>query len=162
LVRSFMLSGPYKRKYVYVVMNGSMKLRTTQSTVPANVTGIAKKTITELLRGLSYKTIYQAYVTVRRAGASFNITYIPDEVQEIEDPLKFEPEQMRKLYEIGESLGRSGRVWHSEPPRLEDLERIVTSPSSGAVAQTSRLSSEADGSEKSLLRRDANVSGVTH
>jgi predicted acylesterase/phospholipase RssA len=162
LVRSFMLSGPYKRKYVYVVMNGSMKLRTKQSTVPANVTGIAKKTITELLRGLSYKTIYQAYVTVRRAGASFNITYIPDEVQEIEDPLKFEPEQMRKLYEIGESLGRSGRVWHSEPPRLEDLERIVSSPSSGAVAQTSRLSSEADRSEKSVLRRDVNVSGVTH
>jgi predicted patatin/cPLA2 family phospholipase len=159
LLRSFMLSGPYKRKYVYIVMNGSMKLRTSQSTVPANVAGIAKKSITELLRGLSYKTIYQAYVTVRRAGASFNIAYVPDDAPEIDDPLKFDPVEMGKLYEIGQTLGRSGRAWHSEPPRLEELERIEPSRSSGAAMKTPGLESAVDTPERSALHMGA-ASGV--
>ena len=133
LLRSFMLSGPHKRKNVYIVMNGSMKLRTSQSTVPASVAGIAKKSITELLRGLSYKTIYQAYVTVRRAGARFNIAYVPDDGPEVADPLKFDPLEMSKLYEIGQALGRSGRAWKSEPPRLEELERIGPRRPSGTA-----------------------------
>ena len=135
LLRSFMLSGPYRRKNVYIVMNGSMKLRDSKSAVPADVVGIAKKSITELLRGLSYKTIYQAYVTVRLAGASFNIAYIPDDGPEAADPLKFDPMEMRKMYEIGQALGRSGKAWHSEPPRLEELERIRLSRQSNLIKQ---------------------------
>jgi len=55
-------------------------------------------------------------VTVRRGAASFNIAYIPDDGPEADDPLKFDPVQMRNLYEIGQMLGRSGRTWHSEQP----------------------------------------------
>lgn len=124
LLRTFMLQGPYKRKNIYVLVNGPMKLRTAASTVPANVTGIAKKSITELLRGLLYKNIYQIYVTVQRAGASFNLMYIPDNIPETKDPLEFNPQEMRTLFEAGRSFGRSGRPWHREPPRLETLERI--------------------------------------
>ena len=31
---------------------------------------------------------------------------------------------MKRLFEVGRSFGRSGGGWTSEPPRLEDLERI--------------------------------------
>ena len=89
LVRSFMLEGTFRKKNVYVVVNGSMKLRSSQGAVRASVAGIAKQSITELLRGLSYKTVYQAYVSVRRSGASFNIAYIPDDGPETADPLRF-------------------------------------------------------------------------
>lgn len=124
LLRSFMLEGPYRRKNVYVLVNGALKLRTSADAVRASLGDIAKKSITELLRGLLYKTVYQSYVTVRQAGASFNLSYIPDDVPETRDPLKFVPEEMQALYAAGRALGRSGRAWHSEPPRLESLERI--------------------------------------
>jgi hypothetical protein len=31
---------------------------------------------------------------------------------------------MKRQFEIGRDFGRSGGGWMSEPPRLEDLERI--------------------------------------
>lgn len=126
LLRTFMLNGPYKRKNVYVLVNGTLKLRSSDSAgaVTANLTGIAKRSITELLRGLMYKQIYQIYVTVQRAGATFHLTFIPDNVEEMKDPLNFEPEEMKKLFEAGRALARSGRYWQPEPPRLENLERI--------------------------------------
>ena len=124
LLRTFMLAGPYKRKNVYILVNGSMKLRNAATTVPATVTGIAKKSIIELMRGLSYKTIYQIYVTVQRAGAHFNLTYIPDDAPESKDPLEFNPEEMRAVFEAGRAHARSGRAWQHEPPRLETFERI--------------------------------------
>src|SRR5690606_29708960 len=126
LLRTFMLNGPYKRKNVYVLVNGSLRLRSSDQAgaVTANLTGIAKRSITELLRGLMYKQIYQIYVTVQRAGANFHLTYIPDDVEETKDPLNFQPEEMKKLFEAGRALARSGRVWQPEPPRLENLERI--------------------------------------
>ena len=127
LLRTFMLSGPYKRKNVYILVNGSLRLRSSDSAgaVTANLTGIAKRSITELLRGLMYKQIYQIYVTVQRAGASFNLAFIPDDVEESKDPLNFQPEEMKKLFEAGRRIARSGRYWQSEPPRLENLERVA-------------------------------------
>lgn len=126
LLRTFMLAGPYKRKNVYVLVNGTLKLRSSETAgaVTANLTGIAKRSITELLRGLMYKQIYQIYVTVQRAGATFHLAYIPDDVQETKDPLNFQPEEMKKLFQTGRELARSGRYWLNEPPRLENLERI--------------------------------------
>lgn len=126
LLRSFMLAGPYKRKNVYVLVNGTLKLRTsdTAGAVHANLTSIAKRSITELLRGLMYKQIYQIYVTVQRAGAHFHLAFIPDDVEETKDPLNFQPEEMAKLFEAGRRLALSGRHWQTEPPRLENLERI--------------------------------------
>lgn len=124
LLRTFMMQGPYRQKNVYILVNGPLKLRTIASTVPANVAGIARKSITELLRGLMYKQIYQIYVTVQRAGANFNLLYIPDDIPETKDPLEFNPDEMRKLFEAGRAFARSGKAWYREPPRLEDLERV--------------------------------------
>lgn len=124
LLRTFMLAGPYKRKNVYILVNGSMKLRNASAPVPASLQGIAKKSIVELMRGLSYKTIYQIYVTAQRSGTNFNLTYVPDDVPETRDPLEFVPEEMRALFEAGRSYARSGKAWQQEPPRLETFERV--------------------------------------
>lgn len=124
LLRSFMLGGQYPKKNVYILVNGPLKLRTNQSAVPAQVTGIAKKSITELLRGLLYKTIYQSYVTVQRAGATFHLAFTPDDVPETADPLVFDPTEMTRLFEAGREFSLSRENWRREPPRLENLERV--------------------------------------
>lgn len=124
LLRSFMLNGPYKHKNVYLVINSALKLRTAETSVENSLTGIARKSISELLRGLLYKTVYQTYVTTRRTNAAFNLAYIPDDVPASKNPLDFNPDEMKKLFEVGRALGRSGKAWQHEPPRLEPFERI--------------------------------------
>jgi hypothetical protein len=94
------------------------------SPVPATVLGISKRSIAELMRGLTYKTIYQAYVTTRQARARFRILPVPDDAKDIEDALRFRPNEMRRLFEVGRNIGKDPSNWQTEPPRLEPLERI--------------------------------------
>jgi predicted acylesterase/phospholipase RssA len=124
LLRSFMLGQPAARRSVYLIINSQLKLLNADKAVEPEVIDISKKSIAELLRGLLYRTVYQAYVTARQAKASFRLISIPDNIAAAKDGLTFEPEVMKRQFEIGRDFGRSGSGWMSEPPRLEDLERI--------------------------------------
>ena len=124
LLRSFMLGQPAVRRNVYLIVNSQLKLLNADKAVEPEVIDISKKSIAELLRGLLYRTVYQAYVTARQAKASFRLISIPDNIPAAKDGLTFEPEIMKRQFEIGRDFGRSGSGWMSEPPRLEDLERI--------------------------------------
>jgi predicted patatin/cPLA2 family phospholipase len=123
LLRSFMVGNPGKKRTVYVIVNGKLSLLSGAPPVGATFKDISMRSISELMRGLFYKTIYQAYVTVRNAGGIFRITHIPDELA-TGDPLKFDKKAMRKLFQHGRLSGRAQKVWRNEPPRLERLERV--------------------------------------
>lgn len=125
LLRSFMLDRGAKTRNVYMLINGGMRLRSDHAGVSASVMSIAKKSISELLRGLLYKTVYQSYVVVRQSHANFNLAYIPDSVSETKNPLEFDPAEMRALFEEGRTAARTPGFWKNEPPRLEKTERIA-------------------------------------
>lgn len=124
LLRAFMLKQPAASRHVHVIINGQMRLATADKAVKPEVLDISRKSIEELLRGLLHRTLYQAYVTTRQANASFALISIPEQVRAAPDGLDFDPDIMKRLFEVGRSFGRSGGGWTSEPPRLEDLERI--------------------------------------
>lgn len=124
LIRSFMFAHPARRRTLYVIMNGQMKLAEAAEAVPPEIAGISRKAIQELMRGLTYKTLYQGYVTTRHAKADFHMIAIPDDVSAARDALEFDPQEMGQLFEAGKKLGRSGKGWMKEPPRLHDLERV--------------------------------------
>lgn len=125
LLRSFMVEGPQKNKTVYMLINGKLSLKTGDiSPVPATVLGISKRSIAELMRGLTYKTIYQAYVTTRQARSQFRILHVPDDAHDIDDALRFRPKEMQQLFQVGRTIGGDPSNWKKEPPRLEPLERI--------------------------------------
>lgn len=123
LIRSFMFETPASSRTLHVIMNGQMKLVATEAVSP-EVAGISRKAIQELMRGLTYKTLYQGYVIARHAKSDFYMIAIPDNVSATRDPLEFDPQEMRQLFEEGKKLGRSGKGWMKEPPRLDDLERV--------------------------------------
>ena len=124
LLRAFMLKQPAARRKVYVIVNSQMKLLNADKAVEPEVLDISRKSITELLRGLLQRTVYQAYVTARQSKAAFNLISIPDQVPSAKDGLTFDPQVMKRQFEIGRDFGRAGGGWMSEPPRLEDVERI--------------------------------------
>ena len=47
-------------------------------------------------------------------------------MDDIDDPLRFNPNEMRQLFDLGREMGRDPGNWKNEPPRLEPLERITT------------------------------------
>jgi predicted acylesterase/phospholipase RssA len=124
LLRAFMLKQPAVKRNVYVIVNSQMKLLNADQAVEPEVLDISRKSITELLRGLLQRTVYQAYVTARQSKATFSLISIPDHAPAAKDGLTFELGVMRRQFEIGRGFGRAGGGWMSEPPRLEDLERI--------------------------------------
>jgi predicted acylesterase/phospholipase RssA len=124
LLRSWMLNGKAPGKHVYVIVNGSLRLTATEGVVRPELVDISVRSIGELLRGLLYKTLYQAYVTTRRATSEFRLTYVPDDARET-PATSFDPAAMREMFEIGRAVGVPGhKGWRTEPPRLEPLERI--------------------------------------
>jgi predicted acylesterase/phospholipase RssA len=124
LLRGFMLKQPAQSRHVYVVVNGQFRLSTADKAVRPEVLDISRKSIEELLRGLLLRTVYQAYVTTRQSKASFALISIPETIRAAPNGLTFDPDIMKRLFEVGRSFGRSGGGWNSEPPRLEALERI--------------------------------------
>lgn len=125
LLRGFMLQRPARARNVYMLVNGGMRLTSEHASVSSSVMSIAKKSISEMLRGLLYKTVYQAYVVTRQSRATFNLGYVPDDVPETKNPLEFDPAEMRALFEAGRQSALRPDFWKHEPPRLEQTERIA-------------------------------------
>lgn len=102
-----------------------MKLADASKPVEPDLASISAKTISELLRGLLYKTVYQGYVTARNAKTKFRLSYIPDNADPIEFGLDFDQAKMRVLFKNGVQSGLNVSQWRKEPPRLESFERIA-------------------------------------
>ncbi len=124
LIRSFMFETPARRRSLYVIINHKISLEEAPEAVEPKVLDIARKSISELLRGLTYKTIYQGYVSARNSNTRFRLIAVPDDEPLAKTSLEFEPVQMRQLFERGRAMALSGKGWANEPPRLEQLERI--------------------------------------
>jgi predicted acylesterase/phospholipase RssA len=125
LLRSFMVEGAQTKKTVYMLVNGKLSLKTpSEAPVQATVLDISKRSIAELMRGLTYKTIYQAYVTTRQARGQFRVLFVPDDEPDIDDALRFRPKEMKRLFDLGRRIGGQPASWQNEPPRLEALERV--------------------------------------
>lgn len=125
LIRSFMLQTPAQKRTLHVIINRQLTLADATQAVEPKVLDISRKSISELLRGLLYKTLYQGYVSARNAKARFRLISIPDTETLSRTSLEFDPKLMRRLFDIGRQQGRDGTAWLKEPPRLESLERIT-------------------------------------
>jgi len=124
LLNDFMLAPKARQRDVYIIVNGQMKLADADRNVKPKTIDIARKSITELLRGMMEKTLFQAYVMSRKAKAGYHLLTIPDSAPPTKNPLDFNPRHMRELFEIGRRLGRDSHSWLPMPPRLGRLERI--------------------------------------
>ena len=122
LFRSYMVdTASGEPQHVWAIVNGQIRFETEGAPTGANITNTVPKTISEMLRTITKRSVWRAYVMARNGGASYNLAYIPDDVAET-DPIKFETAGMTRLFDAGRKLARAG-AWQTEPPRLEGLER---------------------------------------
>ncbi len=122
LFRSYMVDPKGTNQHVWTVVNGHINYRGDREKVGANAPSVVGRTISEMLRMITLRSVQRVYTMTRNASAQFRLAYVPETVQET-DPLKFDPIDMGKLFDAGFSIGKSGN-WSSEPPRMERLERM--------------------------------------
>lgn len=125
LIRSFMFRTPAQRRTLHVIINRQLILADDVAAVEPKVLDISRKSISELVRGLLYKTLYQGYVSARNADAGFRLISIPDTQSLPDNSLEFDPKTMRRLFDMGRKMALTSNGWTNEPPRLEELERIT-------------------------------------
>ena len=63
----------------------------------------------------------RSYFGAQFLGYAFKMVAIPDEVEIGNDPLAFDPKQMRAAFDAGRALAQQPDPWSSEPPNTGDI-----------------------------------------
>jgi predicted acylesterase/phospholipase RssA len=122
LFRSYMIDPRGTDEHVWAIVNGRVSYGNPAPVKGTNSASIVGRSISEMLRTITYRSIQQIYTMAHNAKADFKIAYLPDDVSE-PSPIEFDPVAMQALFAAGRSLGASGK-WQAEPPRLERYERM--------------------------------------
>jgi hypothetical protein len=105
----------YRRKGVaaYVIRNG--RLVVDWSDVDRSTLPIAEKAVSTLINYNGVGDLYRMYMVTERAGASFNLAYIPEDFQ-APHPEDFDQGYMRALYRYAYDKAAKGYPWVHAPP----------------------------------------------
>lgn len=123
LFRSYMIDPRATNENVWAIVNGHVSFAGSKTLSGNNAGSIIGRSISEMLRTITYRSVQRVYTLSKNAGAKFNLAYLPDDNEE-PSPIEFEPAAMQSLFAAGRAIGKSGK-WQSEPPRLERYERIT-------------------------------------
>jgi hypothetical protein len=99
---------------------------------------IAATTISVMMEQSMQTALTRSYFGAKLLGYSFNTVGIPDNVNVGNDPLAFDPAQMRAAFDAGRALAAQGNPWQSTPSNSGDIpawvyKEIVTPPSTDAA-----------------------------
>lgn len=98
---------------IYVIRNG--KLAPDPVQVERNIVDIAKRTITMMTSASAFNDMVRIYYFTTQDNFGFNYTSVPDNFNKDGDE-PFDQEVMRRLYDLGYQMGRSGDAWNTELP----------------------------------------------
>ena len=113
---------------LYIVRNGKLEDLEKRSNLKPSVPAIAGRSIESLFKITLRGSVYRMYVLAMRYGVDFNLAAIPNEDEPDLDPLLFEEQGMKRLYDLGYRLASEGYDWIKVPPKLDPGE-IIAGPS---------------------------------
>jgi predicted acylesterase/phospholipase RssA len=82
---------------------------------------VAATTISVMMSQSMQTALTRSYVGARFLGYNFNMVGIPDGVNVGNDPLAFDPTQMRAAFDAGRALAAQDNPWQSTPTNSGDL-----------------------------------------
>lgn len=122
LFRSYMIDPRGSDEHVWTLVNGRVSYIGNTKPSGTNSGSIIGRSITEMLRTITFRSVERVYTMARNARAAYHLAYLPDDVDE-PNPIEFEPAAMQRLFEAGRAIGARNQ-WRAEPPRLERYERM--------------------------------------
>ncbi|MHC4708600.1 MAG: patatin-like phospholipase family protein [Planctomycetota bacterium] len=101
---------------VFLIRNARLEFE--RKAMERKVFPIASRAISSLIRTQGIGDMYRLYLGARRDGLNYHLAYIPDDLSEKPKEM-FDPKYMRKLFDLGYRMAKSGYPWHKAPPGFE-------------------------------------------
>jgi len=105
---------------LYVIRNGYVTA--TYKEVDDNISSIADRSLDIMVNAQGVGDIYRLYTFAEAREHDFYLAYIPPEHKSIADEM-FDPDEMKKLFNLGREEAKNGYPWKRKPPYLQDIER---------------------------------------
>ncbi len=103
---------------IYIIRNG--KLSPTPAQIQRSLLKITRASLATLMRVHAWGDLYRIYAITQRDQIGFNYVGIPDDHVSVSDEA-FDPEEMKRLFDLGFEMAKSGDSWHKLPPGLEEI-----------------------------------------
>jgi len=104
---------------LYLIDNGKVTLPP-QALIRA-LGPVAATTISVMMEQSMQTALTRSYFGAKLIGYTFNMVGIPDAVNVGNDPLAFDPAQMKTAFDAGRALGAQQNPWQSKPNESGDL-----------------------------------------
>jgi hypothetical protein len=104
---------------VYLVDNGL--LHSPPEALRQALGPVAATTVSVMMDQSMLTAMTRSYVGAKLLGYNFKMAAIPDNVNVGQDPLAFDPKQMRAAFDAGRALGKQPDHWLTVPPNLGDI-----------------------------------------
>ncbi|MGE3708218.1 MAG: patatin-like phospholipase family protein [Hyphomicrobiaceae bacterium] len=102
---------------IYLIKNG--KLSPEYEPVPKQTIPLSVRAIFTLIKSQSQSEIAQIWRTAKDGGADFNLVSVPPTFTKKPNEA-FDSNYQSALYEVGYTMGRSGRAWVKRPPGIRN------------------------------------------
>lgn len=122
LFRSYMVDPKGSNENVWAIVNGHVSYVGNKTLSGNNSGSILGRTISEMLRTITRRSVERVYAMARAGNVKFNLAYLRDDAEE-PSPIQFDPVEMKRLFDEGVVVGKNGG-WAPVPPRLEPLQRM--------------------------------------
>ena len=108
---------------LYLIANRKYRQRDYYEPVKQNLIDIVKAYVLTEMDLLFDKSTYRIYKAAKAQGYKFKMTSIPDSMKPIiENPTKFDPKEMRQLFDIGYEMGKNPE-WKEEV-RYDEYDKL--------------------------------------
>ena len=87
--------------------------------VESNLVEISSRSIIGLLVNHGNGDLYRIYSLAQREGINFKLVFIPSNF-ELQPSKLFDPEVMKKLFDLGYNMALSGDPWQNYPPGYKE------------------------------------------
>ncbi len=107
---------PGDRSTLYIIRNG--KIAPDAEQVSPKLVPIAVRTIASMSRAGLWGDTYRIFAIAQRDGIGFRFVSVPNDYEQTSDE-PYDPEDMRRLFDIGFDLAVAGDRWKNGPPGFE-------------------------------------------
>ena len=104
---------------VYMIDNG--RLNHAPEALRRALGDIAATTVSVMMDQSMQTALTRSYFGSRLLGYDFKMVAIPNDLEIGNDPLAFDPKQMRSAFDAGRALAKQPDPWSNAPPNLGDI-----------------------------------------
>lgn len=104
---------------IYMIDNG--RLNHPPEALRRALGDVAATTVSVMMDQSMQTALTRSYFGARLLGYDFKMVAIPDNVEIGNDPLAFDPKQMRAAFDAGRARAKQPDAWSSAPPNLGDI-----------------------------------------